>query len=445
MPDHVEADPNLSPSPDPEPRNDRVYVVGGGIAGLVAARALVLGGRDVTLLEASDRLGGQVARHTVGGIELDAGAESFATRGGTVADLATRLGLGADIVSPAERPAWVLRADGTARPLPATSVLGIPGVALAPDVIAAVGQRAAIRAAMDLVLPSVIGSNASSLGELVRRRMGAAVVDELVGPVVRGVHSASPDEIAVDRAVPGLRAALLREGSLAHAVRAMRRRAPAGSQVAGIRGGISRLVEQLAHDLERFGVDLRLNSPASDITPDSVRVGGETLRGQILVAAPEPGTAAQGPTRRITLVTLVVDQPALDAAPRGTGVLIAAGVPGVQARALTHLTAKWAWVAEAAGGLHALRLSYDGDGVGALERAAADAATVLGVPIDRVVDAASTTWERAAPRMHAVDGMRYVGEAGAGTGLAAVIAHAQAEVDSVLGVHDRSGVSKPHG
>ena len=53
-------------------------VVGGGIAGLVLARRLAMAGRSVTLLEASDRTAGLAARHTVGGIDLDAGAESFA-------------------------------------------------------------------------------------------------------------------------------------------------------------------------------------------------------------------------------------------------------------------------------------------------------------------------------------------------------------------------------
>ena len=62
-------------------------VVGGGIGGLVVARRLAMAGRTVALVEASDHLGGTVARHTVGGIELDAGAESFASRGGTVAGI----------------------------------------------------------------------------------------------------------------------------------------------------------------------------------------------------------------------------------------------------------------------------------------------------------------------------------------------------------------------
>jgi oxygen-dependent protoporphyrinogen oxidase len=428
----------------PGSSTDRVLVVGGGIAGLAAARRLALGGRDVTVLEASDRLGGQVARHTVGGIDLDAGAESFATRRGTVADFAARLRLGGDIVPPADLPAWLYRADGTAKPLPATSVLGIPGVALAPDVVDAIGLRAAMRAQLELLLPSLIGSRSATIGELVRRRMGSAVVEQLVDPVVRGVHSTSADELPLDRAVPGLRAALLRDGSLMHAVRGMRAAAPAGSQVAGIRGGIVRLVDELAADLQRFGVDVRLNSPVSEVRSDGLTVSGERLVGQVLVAASGVGDSApdsSGPARRITVITLVVEQPELDAAPRGTGVLVAAGAPGVSARALTHLTVKWPWIAERSGGLHALRLSYDAstiaattgrDGPSALDLAPADAATLLGMPVGRVVDAASVTWERAAPRTHAVDGMHYVGEAGAGTGLAAVIGQAEAEAEALL-------------
>ena len=118
-----------------------VVVVGAGIAGLVAARDLAAGGLSVTLLEATDRLGGKVARHTVGGIELDAGAESFATRRGTVAALAAELGLEPAIVQPNPAGAWLQPATGAALPLPKTALLGIPGTPLAADVIAVVGMR----------------------------------------------------------------------------------------------------------------------------------------------------------------------------------------------------------------------------------------------------------------------------------------------------------------
>lgn len=417
------------------PQRPPVIVVGAGIAGLVAARQLVLGGRDVVVLEASDRAGGQVARHTVGGLELDAGAESFATRGGTVADLAARLGLGDEIVRPAELPAWLYRADGTAMPLPATSLLGIPSLALSQDVIDAIGLRAAFRASLDLLMPSPIGAKSETLGELVRRRMGPAVLEQLVAPVVRGVHSANPDELPLDRAAPGLRSALAREGSLSHAVASLRERSPAGSQVAGIRGGVVVIVDRLLADLDRFGVPVRLGVTIDEVAPDRVRANGDVLRGEVLIAAPGVA-AAHTPGRRITVVTLVVDQPELAVAPRGTGVLVELGASGVSARALTHLTAKWPWLAERASGLQALRLSYDGgteDGVGNIARAVADASTLLGMPLAEPLDADAVTWERAVPRTHAVDGMHYVGEAGSGTGLAAVIAQAQSEAERLLG------------
>ena len=120
---------------------NQYVIVGGGVAGLVTARRLAIAGESVTVLEAGDRFGGIVASHTVGGVVLDSGAESYATRGGTVEALATGLGLGPDIVAPLASPAWLYRADGRALPLPATSVLGIPGVPLAADVIAVVGLR----------------------------------------------------------------------------------------------------------------------------------------------------------------------------------------------------------------------------------------------------------------------------------------------------------------
>ena len=414
-----------------QPVESRVIVVGAGIAGLVAARRLVLGGRDVTVLEASDRAGGQLARHTVGGLELDAGAESFATRGGTVAELAGRLGLDGDIVLPAELPAWLYRADGTAMPLPATSLLGIPSVPLARDVIDAVGVRAAMRAALDLLLPAPVGAKSATIGELVRRRMGPAVLEQLVAPVVRGVHSANPDELPLDRAAPELRSALAREGSLSHAVASLRERSPAGSQVAGIRGGVAVLIDRLLADLTRFGVPVRYGVRVDEVAPDHVRLGQELLHGDVLIAAPRVA-AEPAPGRIISLITLVVDQPELAAAPRGTGVLVEVGAPGVGARALTHLTAKWPWLAERAGGLHALRLSYDG-GTADVARAVADAGTLLGMPLREPVDADVVTWERAVPRTHAVDGMHYVGEAGSGTGLAAVIAQAESEAERLLG------------
>jgi protoporphyrinogen/coproporphyrinogen III oxidase len=410
-------------------------IVGGGIGGLVLARRLVLGGARVIVLEASHSLGGTVARQRVGGIEVDAGAESFATRGGTVVGLAKSLRMGDDVVEPNPAGAWLQTATGLAFRLPENSLLGIPGSPLAKDVVAIIGGRAGTRAFLETLIPSFYGAKAQTLGELVRKRMGHPVLDQLVRPIARGVHSADADELTLDQAVPGLRQAIVREGSLARAVLALRETsARAGSAVAGIRGGVFRLVDALQSDLSRFGVDVRLDSPASDLRLDRVKVRGATLTGTVIAAA--PGLLGDTVDRgtRVTLATLVVDQPLLDAATRGTGVLVAEGAPGVRARALTHSTAKWAWLAEAAGGRHILRLSYDDPGDDLADVARRDAAVLLGVPIaaGAVEDFARVEWYRPNRHTPTPDDVPLVGESIAGTGLASVVARSDALAGTLL-------------
>ncbi|WP_152605697.1 FAD-dependent oxidoreductase, partial [Cellulomonas carbonis] len=126
----------------------RVVVVGAGVAGLVAARDLAAGGRDVTVLEASPGAGGCVAPLTVDGLRVDAGAESFATRSPAVTDLLTELGLADDVVLPVASGAWLQTHRG-AVPLPRAGMLGIPGSPWAADVRAVVGVAGALRASAD--------------------------------------------------------------------------------------------------------------------------------------------------------------------------------------------------------------------------------------------------------------------------------------------------------
>lgn len=395
-------------------------VVGGGVAGLVVARRLATSGAAVAVFEASDRLGGTVAGHDVAGIRLDAGAESFAVRGEVVARLLADLGMAGDIVEPAPGPAWLQPAEGEAVPLPATALLGIPADPLAPDVVRVVGRIAADRAVTLDAAP--VGVIPDSLGALVRERLGAGVLDRLVAPVVHGVHSQHPDDLPVERAHPGLADAVRVSGSLSGAVARLRAAARPGSAVAGIRGGVHRLVPALAAELDRHGVDVHLGTRIDDL---------HGLDGTVVAAA--PGVAAPAaPGRRIDLVTLVVEQDELDAAPRGTGLLVAQGAR-VGARALTHATAKWAWLREAAAGGHVLRLSYDAlppDPIGA---ATADAEALLGVALPVVVDAAHVTWTRPAPAtVTAPEGVTVVGETVAGSGLAGIVAHAERTAAALL-------------
>lgn len=413
-------------------------VVGGGIAGLVIARELAIGGMTVTLLEASDRLGGKVGRHTVAGVELDAGAESFSTRKGTVAALATSLGLSVELPNPAG--AWLQASTDRAFPLPKTGLLGIPSVPLAADVIAAVGIGGALRAQLDELMLGFVASKERNFGELVRRRMGRAVLEQLVAPVTLGIHSRHPNDLDVDVVAPGLRAALLDTGSLAHAVRTLRAAAPAGSAVSGVEGGIFELVDALADDLSARGVDLRLSSPVGEVDALGATLDtGEIVDADTVVLATAlaaPGQTTTTPTT-ITLATLVLDAPQLDGAPRGTGLLVVPGTEGIRAKALTHSSAKWPWLAGRLGAhRHVIRLSYNGVPPGALrEQARTDAENLLGVEIaaSSIQGFDYVEWAQPATAQPSIPGVTLVGEGVAGTGLAVVVSQAQQEAERLLG------------
>jgi oxygen-dependent protoporphyrinogen oxidase len=248
--------------------------------------------------------------------------------------------------------------------------------------------------------------------------MGNAVLEQLVAPVVHGVHSVHPDDLSLDRAHPGLRAALALKGSLAAAVQMLRDAAPAGSAVAGIRGGVHRLVTELEADLTLYGVDVQLGR--------RVRATA-ALDGTVIMAAPPEGGAG----RQVVLATLVVEAPELDASPRGTGVLVAQGARGIRARALTHATAKWEWLRERAGGRHVLRLSYETEPENLAEAARNDASALLGVTLPEPLDFARVEWVRPAAVTPAA-GAVTVGETVAGSGLAGIIAHAERTAEALL-------------
>lgn len=408
--------------------SEPVVVVGAGIAGLVAARDVARTGRRVVVVDEAQRLGGQIEAVEVAGLLVDAGAEGFAVRGGAVAALAAELGC--EVVHPAEGPAWLIRADGDARPLPATSVLGIPAVPLAADVVDIIGRRAAWRAMADRLAPMLRTDKYASLGDLVRRRMGQAVVDELVAPVVRGVYSTTPDALPIAAASPELPAALRATGSLAAAVASIREASPAGSQVASIAGGMHRLVAALGERLELLDVELRLGERVLAVDERGVDLAdGERLDGEVVVAA--PGLVSErAAEREITVVVAVVDAPGLDTAPRGTGALVAAGAPGVAARAFTDASAKWAWAGDAcragAPHRHLVRCSYDAPPADPASAIASDLRAIAGLDDVVVVDHATRTWRRTLAAAPPPPGIRVVGEADSRSGLARIVPGARA-------------------
>ncbi|MGW8482914.1 protoporphyrinogen oxidase [Microbacterium sp. NPDC055903] len=467
-----------------------VVVIGGGIAGLVAARECAKVGMRVTLLESSERLGGAIRSAEIDGVAVDAGAESYATRGGHVRALVEELGLADRVEAPAAGGAWLAGVPGQPpAPLPKGGLLGIPANPFDDDVRRIIGWRGAWRAYLDRLRPPLTIGHERSLGRLVASRMGDRVLDRLVAPVTSGVYSAHPDDVDVEVAAPGLNAALTRLGSLSGAVGALRGEQAAGrngkapgSAVEGLSGGMGTLIDALSADLEKLGGEVRASAPAQridktqngwsvlvdvaadgdkdadgeqeTIEADGVIVATTEDAAHALLSAHVPRLAAPAVSPRIEIVTLLLDAPELDAAPRGTGVLT---VPHSHtAKALTHATAKWSWLKETAGGRHVVRVSFGAQGeppatTGLDDEAAAmlaldEASSMLGVALDRrrMIGAHRAAFTQSQPAsligaaerrmaaraaVNAVPGLAAVGAWLAGTGLAQVVPDAAAEAD----------------
>lgn len=337
-------------------------VVGGGIAGLAAAWELTRAGLRPLLVEARGYTGGLVAGARIAGVRMDLGAEGFVLRGRAVSEAAEALGLeivgpsggGARLLlpplpdgegpgggggSPADAPGSAaagaadhdrapdrhgsgrrapdrIGADriaaapgGSGGPwrlhrFPRDSFLGIPADPTAPDVVEVLGQAGARRAAADADLPGRTGTGpdeAADLASFVTARMGPAVLDRLVRPIVAGIHAADPRALAADTVAPGLREATARLGSLQAAVGELlrRRRARSGGRSVDVttRGGLVRLTDALRDAIEADGGSVRTRTGAQSLRPVDPAGGPDRSGGPGGPDGPGgPGGGGAGPT-----------------------------------------------------------------------------------------------------------------------------------------------------
>ena len=292
-----------------EERRWDALVIGGGIAGLTAAWDLVRAGLRPLLIEARGYTGGLVAAGPIGGTRMDLGAEGFVVRGRAATSMLAELGL--RTAAPHGRPRLFLPplAPGTgAGPFqwglhrfPDHAYLGIPADPLAPDVVAIIGEEAARRAAQDADLPGTVGTGPEDPGDLasfVTARMGAGVLERLVRPIVAGIHSADPADLAADVVMPGLRRATAELGSLSAAVAAVLERRRARKDGAGgrsvdaaVEGGLFRLTDALREAIEAGGGSVRTRTGAQWLRPGG---GQERADGE----APAAWRVGIAPTRR---------------------------------------------------------------------------------------------------------------------------------------------------
>ncbi|KJL40084.1 oxygen-dependent protoporphyrinogen oxidase [Microbacterium terrae] len=466
----------------------RVVVIGGGIAGLVAAYEFAKVGMPVVVLERDAGFGGAIGRAEIDGMPVSTGATGWSAGSAEMAALVAELGLSDDVVEPKEDAVWIAGLPrGGAAPLPTETVLGIPANPWDPSVHPFIGLPGAWRAYLDRLRPPFTIGKQHNLATLVRSRMGAAVLDNLVAPLSVGAFGIDPVDVDVVAAAPGLSSALTRTGSLGGAVADLLVDRPAGAAVRSLDGGLPRLVDALCERLRQLGAQLHNGVTAMGLVREAagwtvsvegvgVDVDGaasaeapgdaspRTLTAEIVVVATDESAAAallaphvaidaHPPTHERHVVTLVVDAPSLDSAPRGATVH---AVPGTAAAASVAVdSVRWAHVAALAGaGRHVLQVALAAppeaaDSDAAVVAVAREAASVLlgvGLPPAAVRGWNHAGYELARPasaagheaRMQAArsavsqaPGLVAVGAWMSGSGIAQVVRDTMAEAESV--------------
>jgi oxygen-dependent protoporphyrinogen oxidase len=308
--------------------------------------------------------------------------------------------------------------------------------------------------ARDAVLPrpdvrGPIGDR--SVGPLVARKLGRGVVDTLVDPLMGGIYAGSVDDMSAAAVYPPLLAAAQRRGGLMRALRAeVRASAPNASGPGSatdsgtdsdvgtpdeappmfwaLEGGMTMLIDALAHGLVSRGVDIRLQNAAEQLGRTgrgwSVDTTGTSLEADgVVLTTPAPVTAAllrQHDEEAAALldtidyasVVLVTFRVGVDDVPplEGTGFLVprrgwsGRGRDGWAVTACTYLDRKWPHLARDGEVLLRVSLGRAGDQRAASwddeevrERAWEELGLLLGVG-GQPADIAVTRFPRALPQ-----------------------------------------------
>ncbi len=270
----------------------RVIVIGGGVAGLSTALYVrkLAPEAEVTVLESQPRAGGNVRTLSLDGCTVDVGPDAIVTRPETGVALCRDVGLGDELIAPAEGARGILVAKGDRLvPMPAGMAYGVPRSFAQLATTELLSWRGKLRAGLDLLIPAEADETLSA-GALVERRLGREAKDALVEPLVGGIYAGDIDRLDPKVAIPmfaEIRGSWIR--ALAKAPR------PSGeSPFRAPKGGMIRLVEAL---LDSLGDRVRLASHVEqlELRGQTVRVhraGGAPLEADHVVLAVPPRAAA---------------------------------------------------------------------------------------------------------------------------------------------------------
>jgi oxygen-dependent protoporphyrinogen oxidase len=216
-------------------------VVGGGISGLVCAYELRQLGLPVLLLEASDRVGGVIDSVQQDGFLFELGPQSVLSSD-SLLDLVGHLGIAESLVKADPRAPRYILLRGRLHPVP------MAPPALLTTSLLGVGSK--LRLLSEPFRKSTPPESDESIAAFVRRKFGAELLENLVGPFVSGVYAGDPEKLSLRSAFPALHAFEEKYGSVIRG--GMKFRPPKDKPrptLCAFRDGLATLVRSLREQL----------------------------------------------------------------------------------------------------------------------------------------------------------------------------------------------------
>lgn len=256
------------PATGQSPTVRHAVVVGGGVAGLVAARDLARAGVRVAVMEAADQLGGQIRTIEVAGRTVDAGAEALFAAPPHLKALVTELGLW-DQALGSHAGTTLFGHPRGAQPMP--EGLGPAGPTRIAPVLRSrlLSWPAKIRAGLEPLVarlaPPLPAEQDISVGAFISSRFGSAVARRTVDPLLGSLHSGDIDRLSLRGTAPQLVPAA--EGN-----RPLLKRHPVTARTSGPAfvtwaGGLTTLVDALVADIEAHGGSVGTGMEVRQVVP----------------------------------------------------------------------------------------------------------------------------------------------------------------------------------
>jgi oxygen-dependent protoporphyrinogen oxidase len=227
----------------------KVVVVGGGIAGLAAARRLSALAAEVTLLERDHVLGGKLLTERVDGFVVEAAPDSFLVRKERGVGLCEELGLADELIARklVNRGSFVRRGRELI-PLPEGLTGMIPANLEALESSDLLSAGGAARFASEPDIPPAEGDEDESIASFVTRRFGREAYEALIEPLVTGIYGGDGELLSLPATFPQLHAVERAVGSVLRGLSA-RERATGESPFLSLRSGMGALVTELVGSL----------------------------------------------------------------------------------------------------------------------------------------------------------------------------------------------------